>query len=263
MKAYKILFNQSILLLLLVVGAPVARADFTCHADFNYSIVVKENQIRVIGDSITLLQINNDSQLFVEGTWIKLDEAQTRLLTEYATGLHKIIPQMTVLGAEGVDLAIETIESVFIGLVGEDSESFDKLKTSMDRVRYRVHEKFKYTNEYYYIGEGSLEDVDDYVDSQLEKELEKAISTSIGGILSAVGGLNGNNSEVTSDKLHALFARLQNMEGDLQQDMPSKVSGLKSKAKWFCQKLIELNKIEEQLRKSIPQLADYDIIVGH
>ena len=60
-----------------------------------------------------------------------------------------------------------------------------------------VKEKFIRANDNFYMGPGRLEQVNDLVDRELEEQLEEAMSTSVGGILSAIGGLvaNGEGSE--------------------------------------------------------------------
>lgn len=107
---------------------------------------------------------------------------------------------MIVLATEGVDLAIDTIEHVYLGLVGSDHESYERLNTAMKRVQNRVKDKFRHASNHYFIGPGSLESVDDFVDSEIEAQLEEAISTSVGGILSAISGINTNSGEVNQEK---------------------------------------------------------------
>ncbi|MCW8092803.1 YggN family protein [Alteromonas sp. ASW11-130] len=238
------------------------RAEFTCDIDFAYGILVSEDQLRVMDETRTIMQINHQSQLFVGGRWIQLEKENTKLLHEYASGLHYVIPKMIILATEGVELAIETIDHVYLGLVGSDHESYEKIRRAMERVQQKVKDKFRQTGPYYTIGPGSLESVDEFVDSEIEAQLEEAISTSIGGILSAIGGINTTDPELSSDKVEQISRQLEEMGEQIEKDVGPRASKLKNKAKWFCDTLTDLNKVEEKLRRQIPALKPIDVITA-
>lgn len=240
----------------------LASAEFTCDIDFAYGLVVNDHQIRVMDKSRTLMQINDQTRLFVEGRWQTLDEQQQVWLREYAAGLHYVVPKMIILATEGVDLAIDTIDHVYLGLVGSDHESYEKLRTAMQRVKTRVKDKFRHASNHYFIGPGSLESVDEFVDSEIEAQLEEAISTSIGGILSAISGINTNNSELSSDKVAQISRQLEAMGEQIERDVGPKANTLRSKAQWFCDKLKKLDSTEEKLRHSVPAFKPFNIITS-
>ena len=115
--------------------------DTDCEVSLNYGIVVSEKQIRVIGHGgRAVYQINQPAQLIVQGQWIDLSAQQERELAELSIGIHQIVPKMILLANEGVELAIETIEQVYAGLV-KDDKSQKKLQKSLDRVKHSVKEK--------------------------------------------------------------------------------------------------------------------------
>ena len=235
-----------------------ASAEFTCNIDFAYGIAVNDSQLRVMNKTRTVLQINQQSQLFIEGRWQTLTPEQQRWLNDYALGLHYVVPKMIVLATEGVDLAIETIDHVYLGLVGSDHDSYERLHKAMGRVRNRVKDKFRHASNHYFIGPGSLESVDEFVDSEIEAQLEEAISTSIGGILSAISGINTNSGEVSSERVEELTRQLEAMGEQIEP----RASTLKNKAQWFCNKLRHLDEVEEKLRSSIPDFKKYNIITS-
>ncbi|MEW9799331.1 YggN family protein [Alteromonas sp. CYL-A6] len=248
---------------LLLVWPAAARAEFTCDIDFAYGLSVNSSQLRVMEKSRTLVQINDQSQLFVEGRWQQLNEQQQVWLQEYASGLHYVVPKMIVLATEGVDLAIDTIDHVYLGLVGSDHDSYERLRKAMERVQNRVKDKFRHASNHYFIGPGSLESVDEFVDSEIEAQLEEAISTSIGGILSAISGINTNGAEVDSERVAELTRQLEAMGEQLGRDVGPKATSLRNKAQWFCNKLKQLDEAEEKLRESVPAFQKFNIITSH
>lgn len=237
-----------------------AQAEYTCDIDFAFGIAVNNHQLRVLDKTRTVVQINGQSQLFIGGRWQTLTDEQRGWLKDYASGLHYVVPKMIVLATEGVDLAIDTIEHVYLGLVGRDHDSYERLNTAMSRVQNRVKDKFRHASNHYFIGPGSLESVDDFVDSEIEAQLEEAISTSVGGILSAISGINTGNSDVNQEKV-AEITRQLNSVGD-QLDVGDKATTLRKKAEWFCEKLKRLDIAEEKLRASVPDFKPYDIIIS-
>ncbi len=240
-----------------------AAAEFTCDIDFAYGLVVNDQQLRVMDKSRTVIQINEKNQLFVNGRWQQLNAEQQAWLADYSEGLHYVVPKMIILATEGVDLAVDTIDHVYQGLVGSDHDSYERLQAAMSRVKNRVKEKFRHASNHYFIGPGSLESVDEFVDTEIEAQLEGAISTSIGGILSAISGINANSSEVDSQKVAELTRQLEAVGEQLETDVGPKALTLKNKAHWFCSKLKQLDQTEEKLRASVPALTPYNVITSN
>ena len=248
-----------LLLITLALSLPL-QADLKCDVDLKYGLVVNDRQIRVIDESRTLYQINGMQQLIVMGNIIELDETQQQELESISKGYHYVVPKMIILATEGVELAVETVEHVYQGLVGTDHQSYDKLRSSLERVQRRIREKFIHANENYYIGPGRLENVNDLVDREIEEQIEQAITTSVGGVLSAIGGLTDGGSQETEQRMEDLSQRLELVGQELEKQVGTKAEKLRKKARWFCNKMHHLDKIEESLRASVPELKDINVI---
>lgn len=252
------MFKALIALLLLVSTA--AQADLKCEVDLKYGLVVNDRQIRVLEESRTVYQINDKEQLIVHGEWIHLGpEAQAELYA-LADGIHYVVPRMIILASEGVELAVETIEHVYVGLVGREHKSYDKLQSSLQRVQRRIKERFIHASDNYYIGPGKLENVDELVDEELEEQIEQALNTSLGGVLSAIGGLVTDGSADTEQRIEELTQRLESVEQGFGATVGSKADTLRNKARWFCEKIHHLDKVEDKLRRQVPEIKKYNII---
>lgn len=238
-----------------------AHAELKCDVDLNFGIVVNERQIRIIDESRTLYQINDANQLIVKGNWLELAPEQQEKLQVLANGIHYVVPKMIILATEGVELAVGTVEHVYVGLVGADHKSYDKLQSSLQRVQRRIKEKFVHAGSNFYIGPGSLENVDDLVDRELEEQLEQAINTSVGGVLSAIGGLTSGGDEETERQIQDLSERIEVMGQEIERQVGPQADSLRMKARWFCNKMHHLDSVEEKLRESIPELQAYNVIL--
>ncbi len=236
------------------------RAEFACNVDLQFGMVVNSEYIRVIDEHRTVYQINDDNQLMFKGEWITLTPEQQADLKVFADTIHQVVPKMTLMANEGVKLAVETVQHVYLGLVGKDHDSYEKLQSALTRVQKKVRKKFIHANDHYYIGPGSLENVDEFVDQELEEQISKAINTSLGGILSAIGGLNHGTDDEINEGIESLSRRL-GMVGSDGTDSLDNEHSLRQKAEWFCQKFRVIDVAEEGLRASLPQLQPYDVVV--
>lgn len=247
------------LLLLLLCGS--VQAELKCDLDLQYGLIVNENQIRVIRDSRALYQINGNDQLIVQGNWIHLNPEQQVHLRNLSEGLHYVVPKMTLLATEGVELAIQTVDQVYIGLVGKEHKSYKKLQNALKRVHKKVKKKFGRSYDYYFMGPGDLENVDNLMDAELEEELELAIDTSLGGILSAIGSLTKGdlNQEL---QIEELSQRLEQVGEQIERQVAPKADSLRQKAHWFCKKMTKLDIAEEALRASVPELKPFNVIIS-
>lgn len=247
--------------LLSILFSIEAHAELKCDVDLQFGIVVNERQIRVIDESRTIYQINDANQLIVKGEWLTLSPEQQKKLHKLANGIHYVVPKMITLATEGVELAVGTVEHVYVGLVGEDHKTYDKIQSSLQRVQRKIKEKFVHAGDNFYIGPGSLENVDDFVDRELEEQLEQAINTSLGGVLSAIGGLSSGGNAETEQQIQELSERIEVMGQEYERQVGSHSDSLRMKAKWFCNKMHYLDNIEEKLRESVPELQKYDVIL--
>ncbi|MDF2177445.1 YggN family protein [Aliiglaciecola sp. CAU 1673] len=247
--------------LLLVVMSVPALAALKCEVDLQYGLVVNKRHIRITEDAHTHYQINDAKQLIVRGEWIELDEKQEALLHELASGIHYAVPKVIILASEGVDLAISTVDHVYVGLIGSDNDNYERLQKALWRVREKVKGKFIRANENFYIGPRSLEDVDEIMDPELEREIEGALNTSIGGILSAIGGLSSEGDSSIEKRMEELSRRLETMGAEIERRIAPQANTLRKKAEWFCNEMTRLDRIEEELRATVPALKPYDLIV--
>lgn len=62
--------------------------------------------------------------------------------------------------------------------------------------------------------------------------------------------------------MESLSQKLEMMGAEIERTVGPKSDTLRKKAEWFCNKMRELDGIEEQLREEIPQMKRYNIIIS-
>ncbi|WP_448211014.1 YggN family protein [Colwellia sp. MEBiC06753] len=232
-----------------------------CNVNFNYGVIIDPNHIRILERGITFVQINHDSQLFVKGREITLDEQQHQLLSNYSKGIREQVPHIVFIAIEGVEIGLKAVNKVIGGLTGENSDAHRKLQEKFDEMQMRLRKKFNHSDESYYIAPQDFDDFDEIFAGEFEQEIEEIVSKSIGTILMAVGEAMANRDEDTIEQRVDTFDdHLENMGEELSLEIGTKASELERKAEQFCQALSELDSLESEMQLTIPSLAEYNLI---
>lgn len=223
------------LIVVLLSSSFNALADYSCTLDLRMGVTATRQHVRILEADRTILQINQARQLFILGKLQNLNQRQQDLLYYYATGLHDVVPEISLLAKEGVGLVTDNITRIYSGLVGQNSDSTEELFEAMTKVKKRVKGKFGRSGNYYFINPGKLENEELQFQSSLQAQIESGFSN-VSGILSAIGTFDNT---------------IDSQESNV----------LRKRARIACKKLHKLNEIETALLDSYAALRQYDVIV--
>lgn len=234
-----------------------------CSINFNYGVIIDQAHIRIIDNGKTFVQINGTHQLFINGRETPLSNKQKALISQFSTGIREQVPKIVSIAIDGVDIGLKAVNKVIGGLTGENSASQQKIQTQFDELKWRLRTKFNQSANNYYIAPQDFDDFDNIFTGEFEEIIEEVISDSIGTILIAVGDAiiskneNRGNGE---QRLSTFDERMEAMSKDIEFEISESTDTLKQKAIEFCQALSELNKIESEIQRSIPNLSDFNLI---
>lgn len=234
-----------------------------CSVNFNYGVIIDPQHIRMIDHGQTMVQINHDTQLFVQGREIELIDEQQQLITTFSLGIREQVPEIVSIAIEGVDIGLKAINKAIASLTGENSASQQKIQTKFDELKWRIRTRFNQSANNYYIAPQDFADFDNIFTGEFEQEIEEIISDSIGTILSAVGeAIISNNTDNPSSeqRLSTFDHRMETLGKDLQLEISASANALEGKAENFCLKLTELDKIESEMHRSIKPLKQFNLI---
>jgi hypothetical protein len=239
-----------------------AQAD-QCSVHFNYGVIIDPSHIRMIDHGKTVVQINGNSQLFIEGQEIELNSEQQELISQFSIGIRDQVPEIVSIAIEGVDIGLKAVNKAIGSLTGENSASQQKIQTKFDELKWRIRTRFNQSANNYYIAPPDFADFDDIFTGEFEQEIEEIISDSIGTILLAVGEAmisdNSNNSG-GERRLSTFDDRMETMGKDLELEINANTNALKLKAEKFCLNLTKLDEIESKVDDSIKQLKQFNLI---
>jgi len=232
-----------------------------CSINFNYGVVIDPIHVRMLEQGKTYVQINHNKQLFVSGREIQLSNEQQHLINEYSSGVRQQLPNLVYIAIEGVEIALKTVDKVIGGLTGENSASHRKIKEKFEDMQNRLRLRFNHSSDSFYIAPQDFDEFDEIFAGQFEQEIEEIVTQSIGTLLSVVGEAMANKDEENIEqRLDAFDQRMDHMGEELELEIGSKANQLENKAQEFCQNLMALNEIENQLQLAIPALASFDLI---
>jgi len=234
-----------------------------CSVNFNYGVIIDPNHIRIVDKGQTVIQINGENQLFVEGREVELNQKQQQLINQFSLGIRNQVPEIVSITIEGVDIGLKAVNKAIGSLTGENSASQQKVQIKFDELKSRIRTRFNQSANNYYIAPQDFADFDDIFTGEFEQEIEEIISDSIGTILLAVGEamINGNNNNGHSEQRLSTFDdRMKAMGKDLELEISASANALEKKTEKFCLKLTQLDDIEDEIQHSIKPLSQFNLI---
>jgi len=236
-----------------------------CSVNFNYGVIIDPSHIRIVDMGQTVIQINGEYQLFVEGHEIQLKPEQQQLINQFSLGIREQVPEIVSIAIDGVEIGLKAVNKAIGSLTGENSASQQKVQAKFDELKARIRTRFNQSANNYYIAPQDFDDFDDIFTGEFEQEIEEIISDSIGTILLAVGEAmindnsddNGGHSE---QRISTFDDRLDAMGKDLELEISASANALGKKAEKFCLKLAELDNIESEIQRSIKALNRFNLI---
>jgi len=232
-----------------------------CDVNFNYGVVIDPSHLRIIKHGQTLVQINNEQQLFIKGREIILSTQQKHDLMLYAQGIRTQVPEIVSIAIEGIGLGLKAVNKIIGSLTGENSATHQKIQEKFSELQARLRLRFNQSDQNYYIAPQDFDDFDQIIAGDLEQEIQEIVNDSIGTILSAVGeAMTTNDNDDLEHRVEAMAERIEKIGDNINVEIDKPVDQLNSKTVQFCENLIKLDKKESAMQKSIPALAAYDLI---
>jgi len=252
------------ILLLTSLVSFISKAD-QCSVNFNYGVIIDPSHIRMIDMGQTVVQINDNHQLFVQGREIQLNEQQQQLINQFSSDIRAQVPEIVSIAIDGVDIGLKAVNKAIGSLTGENSAAQQKVQAKFDELKWRIRARFNQSANNYYIAPQDFTDLDDIFTGEFEQEIEEIITDSIGTILLAVGEAmiknnDNNDSGHSEQRLSTFDERIETMGKGLELEISANATALKNKAEQFCLKLNELDNLESEIQHLILPLKKYNLI---
>ncbi len=220
-----------------------------CDMELNDTLTVTPQHLLIKQGDETVIDIYNDSMVFVRGERISLTDDQQAMIEEYSTSIRASVPEVMEIAVEAVEVAFDGINAAF----GEFAD-LSTTKDKFEEIKQSVRDKYESNNGHYTFSEGEFSvNIDDpEVDQAVEEIMEDMMPQVVGSLLSNLGAAISNGD---SD-----FSNFDNMEERIESEIDARADAIELKADAFCQKLKRVDQIESQLVASNIKLMELDLI---
>jgi len=254
----KNLLAAALLLSCSTVYADIYTDNTHCNVDVHGGIKLSPTAITVFQDKQELYQITANNQLIIRGKPQSLSSQQQKLVTNYATQIRQIVPEVKSLASDGIDLAIDGVNVAFGELLGQNSDTAQNITEQLTTIKQKIVEKFDDSQTLYFDQNGMKDDdlLGKDFERKIEKTVEDAVQKSMGSMLMAVG-----KQLITSGgDMDSFEAKMDKLGDQIDQQIESKSKILEQRGEHLCHAMVNIDQLEEQLKGNIAGFPRFDVL---
>ena len=126
---------------------------------------------------------------------------------------------------------------------------------------YQIMSRFVRSGEHFYLAPQSLNEMDAFLHGELKENLNTLAKNTVGAVWQALR----DALQQTDDNFELNDSRdwqpVEQLVDKINLGLDAKADELEAKSALFCQRMQELDKIEQQLQQRLPALSAYDVVV--
>lgn len=229
-----------------------------CNMAFTHGILIAPEHIRILQNNRTHVQINADTQLFIRGEWVELNSDDTKLLYQYSQGLRKFVPEIVSIAVDGVELGLSSIEAMFTGIGSKAQQA--EWRELVRETTFQWMSRFVRTNEHFYLAPQSLNELDYFLHGELKPQLDNLTRHTVGAVWGALRDALRHSDSNFERSDNQEWQSVGELVDKINLGLDAKAVELEEKSALFCQRMQELDKIEQQLQQRLPALSLYDVV---
>ena len=229
-----------------------------CNMAFRHGILISPEQIRIQNTNRTVFQINNDQDLFIRGEWITLNPAEQELVRQYAQGLRKFVPELVSIAVDSVELGLTAIENMLVG-IGNSSQQ-QEWQALIRETTYQLTSRFVRSGEHFYLAPQSLNELDYFLHGELKPQLDNLARHTVGAVWGALRDALRHSDTNFERSDNQEWQTVGELVDKINLGLDAKAVELEEKSALFCQRMQELDQVEQHLQQRIPALVPYDVL---
>lgn len=249
---------KSAFLFLIALMLPSLAQAAECNMAFVHGIIIAPDHIRILQNNRTHVQINADEQLFIRGEWVKLSTEDTLLLHQYSQDLRRFVPEIVSIAVDGVELGLSSVEAMFTG-VGNQSQQAE-WRELVRETTFQWMSRFVRTNEHFYLAPQSLSELDYFLNGELKPQLDNLARHTVGAVWGALRDALRHSDSNFERSDNQEWQSMGQLVDKINLGLDAKVVEMEEKSALFCQRMEELDQVEQHLQQRIPALQSYDVV---
>ncbi|WP_230818956.1 DUF2884 family protein [Rheinheimera aquimaris] len=230
-----------------------------CEMAFAHGILIAPDHIRILQNNRTHVQINNDQQLFIRGELISLTAEDVVLLQQYSRDLRKFVPEIVSIAVDGVELGLSSIEAMFTGIGSKSQQA--EWRELVRETTFQWMSRFVRTNEHFYLAPQSLNELDYFLHGELKPQLDSLARHTVGAVWGALRDALRHSDSNFERSDNQEWQSVGHLVDKINLGLDAKAVELEEKSALFCQRMQELDEVEQQLQQRLPALKDYDVVM--
>ncbi|MBB5211263.1 DUF2884 family protein [Microbulbifer hydrolyticus] len=227
-----------------------------CSLDLHHQVTVGPGFIesRDSESSAPLFAYHAPDQLAVGDEGLILDEQQQALMLSYQQGLHSAGRDVTLISAEAMDIALDGVGIALATLAGAEDPDTQEFLASSEALRTKLLAEIQQPGDVYTFGGSWMEHaMGDTFERELEPQIEALAKKSAGAIAwHAMKAVFTGGASIERDAEIAAEAAEKAVE--------EKAERLEARASALCNQLSELDTLEKDVHKAIPELQGLDLV---
>jgi hypothetical protein len=159
---------------------------------------------------------------------------------------------------DGIDLAITGVTFAFDGLLGEKNQISAQLTSELNNVKSDVNRYFSEGNPISFNRGG--EDTPDFLGKQFETRIERIVETSVQNSIGSLMVAVGKEVLLSGGDMEAFEQRMNKFGDQMALQMSARAEGMEARGENLCDALVDINAVEEQLKREVPALESFNLI---
>lgn len=227
--------------------------DADCNFGSDYDVTVDTSGIRFQRDDGTPHEVfMHDGAVRMDGRALALSDADADRVREYERGVRELVPRLTEVVREGIDIgysALTTVAATFAEDGSDRRHMLDKLERSHADALRRIDET---------MGRGIWRHRD--MEDGIENAVESAVPALVGSITSRAvsAALSGDESRVK-----ALEARADSLDQSIEREVDARADRLEAKARLLCPGIHRLQALQDAWKLRAPDGSTLRLIDRH
>ncbi len=252
----KIMTRFTATLSLFLITTPVittslqAHSNEMCNYEMDYDLTIEDSALSFTQESGKNITIDQDNQLFVNGKKKQLDSKQQQLIDDYADGVRDLIPEVTALAIEGVNLGVEAATMALSILLDGSDPDIARFSEKLNQLAQNITVNLD-ANHF------STKNLEEAFDSEFEAEIETIVEEAVTEITpkliskvitAAMSGEEGTISDIEQ--------RAEFLEHEIEDYVEPRADALEARADELCDSIGNLDALETKMVESGLEMMD-------
>lgn len=243
----------------LCLSAACVQAKEACDMELEGGLRITKDALEFTQGDAAQYKILKDQTLWSKGRQVKLSDQQQILVTQYATSIRALVPEVRQLSLEGVDLAAQAMNLVFQEFLEPGNTTTQKIAKEFTLLRADIEQGFA-AGKPININQQGVSD-GDFLGTGFEQRISNIVEASgkeiswdvIKSVVSAV--FSGD------EKASNFEARMNKFGEKMEREMNARSAKLEKQGKSVCRSVAALDAKEEALRASIKEISHFNLIL--